>query len=62
MVTSLSERGAPTPVAWTLLRPPRSLMESIGEAYVKAVAQASPLYLKYGPTIDRESADEMLGC
>jgi len=36
-------------------------MESIGEAYVKAVAQASPLYLKYGPTIDRESADEMLG-
>jgi DNA helicase HerA-like ATPase len=25
-VTILSERGAPTPVAWTLLRPPASLM------------------------------------
>lgn len=60
IVTVLSERGAPTPVAWTRLRPPRSLMASIGPDYTRAVAQASPLFLKYGPTVERESAYEML--
>lgn len=61
IVTVLSERGAPTPVAWTRLRSPRSLMESIGPDYVKAAAEASPMFLKYGQTVDRESAYEMLG-
>jgi DNA helicase HerA-like ATPase len=60
IVTVLSERGAPTPVAWTLLRPPRSLMDTIGPDYIKAVAQSGPLFLKYGQTVDRESAYEML--
>ena len=60
IVTVLSERGAPTPVAWTRLRAPRSLMDTIGPEYIKAAAQASPLFLQYGPTKDRESAYEML--
>lgn len=60
IVTVLSERGAPTPVAWTRLRSPRSLMDTIGPEYIKAAAQASPLFLKYGATVDRESAYEML--
>lgn len=60
IVTVLSERGAPTPVAWTRLRSPRSLMDTIGPDYIKAAAQASPLFLKYGQTLDRESAYEML--
>jgi DNA helicase HerA-like ATPase len=60
IVTVLSERGAPTPVAWTRLRPPQSLMDTIGPDYIKAVAQASPLFLNYGQTVDRESAYEML--
>lgn len=60
IVTVLSERGAPTPVAWTRLRPPQSLMDTIGPDYIKAVAQSSPLFLKYGQTVDRESAYEML--
>jgi DNA helicase HerA-like ATPase len=60
IVTVLSERGAPTPVAWTKLRSPRSLMDTIGPDYIKAAAQASPLFLKYGPSVDRESAYEML--
>lgn len=59
-VTVLSERGAPTPVAWTRLRSPRSLMDTIGPECIRATAQSSPLFLKYGPTIDRESAYEML--
>jgi uncharacterized protein len=60
IVTVLSERGAPTPVAWTRLRPPQSLMDTIGPDYIKAAAQASPLFLKYGQSIDRESAYEKL--
>ena len=59
-MTVLSERGAPTPVAWTKLRSPRSLMDTIGPDYIKAAAQASPLFLKYGASVDRESAYEML--
>lgn len=60
MVTVLSERGAPTPVAWTRLRSPRSLMGTVGPDHIKAAAQVSPLSLKYGMTIDRESAYEQL--
>ena len=59
-VTVISERGAPTPVAWTRLRAPQSLMGTIGPDYIQAAAQASPLFLKYGATVDRESAYEML--
>ena len=45
IVTVLSERGAPTPVAWTRIRAPRSLMAAIGpSADVTAAAQASPLH------------------
>jgi DNA helicase HerA-like ATPase len=60
IVTVLSERGAPTPVAWTRLRAPRSLMASIGADAISAAAKASPLHAKYGQTIDRESAYELL--
>ncbi|MEE2056675.1 helicase HerA-like domain-containing protein [Rhodococcus artemisiae] len=60
IVTVLSEMGAPTPVAWTRMRPPRSLMDTVGENAMRAGAQASPMYGKYGRTIDRESAYEKL--
>ncbi|MFW0796443.1 helicase HerA-like domain-containing protein [Gordonia sp. CPCC 205515] len=60
VVTVLSEKGAPTPVAWTVLRAPRSSMEAIGAEGITAIAQASSRYAKYGATIDRESAYEKL--
>jgi len=60
MVTILSERGAPTPVVWTKLRPPRSLMAAIGEEAVEAVAKADALWPTYAQEIDRESAREKL--
>jgi DNA helicase HerA-like ATPase len=60
VVTVLSEKGAPTPVAWTRMRVPRSLMGAIGTDAVGAAAHASPLHAKYGQTIDRDSAYEML--
>ena len=44
VVTVLSERGAPTPVAWTRLRPPPSLMAPARPGGSStAIVQASPL-------------------
>lgn len=60
VVTVLSETGSPTPVAWTRIQPPRSLMDTIGEDAIKSQALSSALATKYGQTIDRESAYEML--
>lgn len=60
IVTVLSETGVPTPVAWTRMRAPRSLMDTIGAEAITAAAQASPLQATLGQTIDRESAYERL--
>jgi uncharacterized protein len=60
VVTVLSERGAPTPVAWTRLRSPRSLMAAIGDDAISAAAKGSPLQVTYGETKDRESAYEKI--
>ena len=61
MVTILSERGAPTPVAWTRLRPPLSLMAAIEAEALDRAARDSSLWSKYATEIDRESAREKLG-
>jgi DNA helicase HerA-like ATPase len=58
VVTVLDERGVPTPVAHTRVRPPRSRLEPMGN--VAQAAQASSLYAKYGTRIDKESARELL--
>ena len=60
IVTVLSERGAPTPVAWARMRAPRSSMAAIGPEAVTAAARGSSLFAKYGHTVDRESAYETL--
>jgi DNA helicase HerA-like ATPase len=60
VVTVLSEKGAPTPVAWTRMRAPRSLMGAIGNDAIAVAAKASPLQAKYGQTIDPQSAYEIL--
>lgn len=60
VVTVLSEKGAPTPVAWTRMRAPRSLMDTIGNDAITAAAKASPLQATYGQTVDRDSAYEQL--
>ncbi len=57
VVTVLSEKGAPTPVAWTRMRVPRSLMASIGDDAISAAAQSSPLQTKYGQTIEQKPED-----
>lgn len=60
IVTVLSEKGAPTPVAWARMQPPRSLMDTIGDDQITARAKQSTLYAKYGTTIDADSAYEIL--
>ncbi|GAB0103897.1 DUF853 family protein [Nocardia sp. JMUB6875] len=60
IVTVLSEKGAPTPVAWARMQPPRSLMDTIGDDQIRARAQQSTLYGKYGTTVDADSAYEIL--
>jgi DNA helicase HerA-like ATPase len=60
VVTVLSERGAPTPVAWTMLRAPQATMGPSEEAVVDSALTASPLAGKYTETLDRESAYEKL--
>jgi len=60
IVTVLSEQGAPTPVAWTRMRAPRSLMGAVGSDAIAAAAKVSPLHAKYGQTIDPQSAYEIL--
>ncbi|BCB85945.1 hypothetical protein Psuf_032580 [Phytohabitans suffuscus] len=60
IVTVLSEDGAPTPVAWTRLRAPRSLMGAADPAAMTAAVRGSPLYPKYAEPVDRESAYEKL--
>ena len=60
VVTVMNERGAPTPVAWTRLRAPESLMAAADPATMQATVDASPRKTKYAEAIDRESAREKL--
>ncbi|QIG44952.1 DUF853 family protein [Nocardioides anomalus] len=60
VVTVMDERGAPTPVAWTRLRAPESLMGPSDPAAMQATVAASPRNAKYAAVIDRESARELL--
>ncbi|MFI8963135.1 helicase HerA-like domain-containing protein [Streptomyces sp. NPDC053493] len=60
VVTVMSEKGAPTPVAVTRLRAPQSLMGPVPAADLEAAVKASPLYGRYAQAVDRESAYEKL--
>ena len=60
VVTVMNERGAPTPVAWTRLRAPESLMDAAPASQMEAAVTASPLASKYADAVDRESAHEIL--
>lgn len=60
VITVMSERGAPTPVAWTRLRAPESLMGPADPVQMQATVEASPRWATYSETVDRESAREKL--
>ncbi|MEZ3155693.1 helicase HerA-like domain-containing protein [Microbacterium sp. BWR-S6Y] len=60
-ITVMSERGAPTPVAWTRLFAPRASMSPVTADAMAAAVAASSLFSVYATPIDRESAREILG-
>ncbi|SIS85075.1 hypothetical protein SAMN05421766_104370 [Zobellia uliginosa] len=60
LVSALDEKGRPTPLAATLLRAPMSRMDVLTETELNTVIGTSKLVKKYGETIDRESAYEIL--
>ncbi|NYF17694.1 hypothetical protein HDC37_002539 [Microbacterium sp. AK009] len=60
VVTVMSEKGAPTPVAWTRLRAPLGLMSPSAPETIRAGVAGSPLLAGYAEPVDRESAREIL--
>lgn len=60
LVSTLDEKGAPTVVAQTKIRPPDSRLGSATEAERAAVMAASPVRGTYDTAINRESAEEIL--
>lgn len=60
VVTVMDPDGAPTPVAWTRMRAPLSLMAPTPEEVLRPGIAASQLMGRYGTDVDRDSAHEML--
>ncbi|MFL6108997.1 MAG: helicase HerA-like domain-containing protein [Marmoricola sp.] len=60
VVTVMNDKGAPTPVAWTRLRAPESLMGTADAAAMEKTVESSALFAKYATAVDRESAREIL--
>ena len=60
IVTVLSDKGAPTPVAWTRLCAPRASMSPAPDATLDKIISASPRNAAYAKEIDRDSAYELL--
>lgn len=61
IVTVMDPDGAPTPVAWTRMRAPESLMAPTPAEVLRPGIAASSMMAKYGQAIDRDSAYEILG-
>jgi DNA helicase HerA-like ATPase len=60
LVTVLTPKGVPTPLAATRLLPPDSLMAPLDEVQFRGIIATSPFQAKYGATVDRDSAYERL--
>jgi DNA helicase HerA-like ATPase len=60
LVTVLSERGTPTPLAATLLKGPRSRMNILTSQEIDSIISSSPISEKYNKTLDSDSAYEIL--
>jgi DNA helicase HerA-like ATPase len=60
VVTVMDPDGTPTPVAWTRMRAPQSLMAPTPAEVLQPGIAASALMGRYGAAVDRDSAREML--
>jgi DNA helicase HerA-like ATPase len=61
LVSTLQDKGVPSPVERTLIAPPRARMGAITPDERAAVRARSPVGAKYDRSVNRESAYEMLG-
>lgn len=61
LISTLDEKGAPTPVARTLVKPPNSRVGPITPEERAVILKSSLLASKYDTAIDRQSAHEVLG-
>ena len=60
LVTVLNDKGIPTPLAHTLMRPPLSRIGVLSPAEIQQMMDESDIKAKYEETIDRDSAYEIL--
>lgn len=60
LVTALSEKGIPTPLAAVHLRAPKSRMGVLADNELQGILASSALIAKYNDEVDRESAYEIL--
>jgi uncharacterized protein len=60
LVTTLNEKGIPTPLVHTMLVPPRSRMDVLSDNEISSLVASSNLAKKYEQVADSESAYEIL--
>lgn len=60
LVSTLQDKGIPSPVERTMVAPPRSRMGPLTAEERQAVIQRSPVFGRYDARVDRESAYEIL--
>ncbi len=60
LITVLNEKGIPTPLVHTMLRPPQSRMDVLMDNEIEEILRGSKIIKKYNEVINRESAFEML--
>jgi len=60
LVSTLDEKGRPSPLAQTMLRAPMSRMDVLTKSELKELNNNSELAEKYNKVVDRESALELL--
>ena len=60
LISTLDEKGRPTELVHTLMRPPYSRMSVLMDHEIGAILKASELVKKYNLEMDRESAYEIL--
>src|SRR5436190_21033096 len=60
LVTVLSPKGVPSPLAAARLLPPDSRMAPLDDVQFQGLIATSPFRTKYGQAIDRESAHEII--
>lgn len=60
LITALSEKGTPTPLAHTLVRAPITRMDILSPLEIDGLVARSTLPAKYNQTVDPESAFEIL--